>query len=911
MLVKFAALFTVLLVANRVAVAQEPVLPHSLWMEAETFGPLRGANFSFFQDAQQTRGSWSLAGPDVAAAWTQGGESEFLSVAARADEAGEVSMSRNVEVPSAGQYALWVRYADYRGKPETFGVRVQQGTKIWSHVFGQTPIVDELDPMKLLWDWSFAWDSAPVPLEKGVARVEIYTTGPPGARRQIDCLCLTTDAAYRPAGRDKPDAAAWKTLRALKSADTTNAASFPVAPLTVPVSWKIADGPPHFVWNIGQPWLDELKKPAAERVEPPFSVDPPLLGNFLTTFAGKAPPVYSHALSGPTPHISVYPAALAPDSAFSEWLVRHPKQKFAILLNYGEPAWPQGADRAAIRANLRRFENQFVGYIAGENIAYAPVDTAGLETKVRAAKSRAEVLAALREVHTAATIKKFSDYYGAPVGAPEAWAPVVSCLSANSEAFTHALGAWGVRRIGHENTGNSPTLARRLAFLRGAARQFGTGIVDYQSANLGDAATMFSREAFFYPASSRYILDNQYDAWAGAGTNWLLKDYLLWHLAGADAFYNEQGVDIFWKPGGSSAGDAFPVQLSPKGKVAEAVQRVAANHPRGVQYTPVAFLLDQAHGWSQERFQPGAFGLDPQLNPTLLTPGRHEAGLRGWFDIAYYPAPETQNEPASAIRQTFVNGIFGDIFDVVVTAPQKTAIASTYSVLIAAGEVEVSAEWGAALANHVRGGATLVVCAEQLTGPGVGALGLPVFGARREASNFIWTANNGRVASNVFAYQALPTGNDRVLATAPDGAPLCISRKLGKGQIIVIGVPLGLGIDERPIPLLGLVMQNVTRGLMPLQVSGDVEWTLNKLDDGGWLVSLFNNRGVIKPQHGVLPTAHEEAQAVTLRVPFGVAKSAEWMTETPVTWQQANNTATANLTVPAGAVRLIEISPRP
>ena len=84
-------------------------------------------------------------------------------------------------------------------------------------------------------------------------------------------------------------------------------------------------------------------------------------------------------------------------------------------------------------------------------------------------------------------------------------------------------------------------------------------MADYQSANLGDSATMFSREAFFYPASSRYVLDNQYDAWAGAGVNWLLKDYLLFHLAGVDAFYNEQGVDIFWKPGGNSAGDAFPV----------------------------------------------------------------------------------------------------------------------------------------------------------------------------------------------------------------------------------------------------------------------------------------------------------------------------------------------------------------
>ena len=46
---------------------------------------------------------------------------------------------------------------------------------------------------------------------------------------------------------------------------------------------------------------------------------------------------------------------------------------------------------------------------------------------------------------------------------------VVSCLSAGMEAYAHALPNWGARRIGHENTGNSPTLARRLAWRAGLA----------------------------------------------------------------------------------------------------------------------------------------------------------------------------------------------------------------------------------------------------------------------------------------------------------------------------------------------------------------------------------------------------------------------------------------------------------
>ena len=138
---------------------------------------------------------------------------------------------------------------------------------------------------------------------------------------------------------------------------------------------------------------------------------------------------------------------------------------------------------------MSRYGDRFVGYIAGESISHTPYDSGKVEDRARAAKNRTEILQAYREAHTASVVKKFTDYYGAPATPQDAWAPVISCLSANNEAFAHALGAWGAKRIGHENTGNSPTLARRLAFLRGAARQFGAKLVDYQSINLGDSAT--------------------------------------------------------------------------------------------------------------------------------------------------------------------------------------------------------------------------------------------------------------------------------------------------------------------------------------------------------------------------------------------------------------------------------------
>jgi hypothetical protein len=343
-----------------------------------------------------------------------------------------------------------------------------------------------------------------------------------------------------------------------------------------------------------------------------------------------------------------------------------------------------------------------------------------------------------------------------------------------------------------------------------------------------------------------------------------LRDYLLFGLAGCDVFYNEQGVDIFWKPGGNAAGDAFPVQLSPKGKVAETALRLIADQPRGTQWTPVAFLLDEAHGYSQERFHPGSFQFDPVLNPAVLTPGRHEAAIRGWFDVAYFPAPETQNEPATALRQTFVNGVFGDVFDVIVTAPGKTQALATYPVVIASGEVPVSEEWGKALRAYAEGGGTLVVAADQLAGPGVAVLELPTLGAEAEADGFEWKPGGAgaRLASNVYRYKAVPKQGGEVLATTPDGKPVVVAFPRGQGRVIVIGVPLAIGVDDRPVPVLAPLMQHLTQGLLPVKVGGDVEWVVNKLDApaGGWLVTLLNNRGVLKPQHGVNPTNHREHQ---------------------------------------------------
>ena len=94
--------------------------------------------------------------------------------------------------------------------------------------------------------------------------------------------------------------------------------------------------------------------------------------------------------------------------------------------------------------------------------------------------------------------------------------------------------------------------------------------------------------------------------------------------------------------------------------------RFAEKHPdRGTPYTPIAFLLDPAHGWEMTDFPQWPFGVS-QIN-------RGDRALRELFGVAYYPGLVNEGEPATADRQAFVNGIFGDIFDVLVASDAQTS----------------------------------------------------------------------------------------------------------------------------------------------------------------------------------------------------------------------------------------------
>src|SRR5918912_18961 len=152
-----------------------------LWYEAENMGGVsvdaRGeprTNPSWMELTRAQAPGFALNGPGVSAEWSQGGESEWDSVAAAADETRAV-IYQDIEVPRDGEYRVWARYADWANRSENFVVRVtQHGREVFRREFGARDLVDPHDEVSMYWGWAFTWDGSPaVALKKGPARLSI------------------------------------------------------------------------------------------------------------------------------------------------------------------------------------------------------------------------------------------------------------------------------------------------------------------------------------------------------------------------------------------------------------------------------------------------------------------------------------------------------------------------------------------------------------------------------------------------------------------------------------------------------------------------------------------------------------------------------------------------------------------
>ena len=834
---------------------------------------------------------WGMNGPGVSAEWTQGGESEWNSAAASADET-RATLYQDFEIPREGQYALWVRYADWAARGENFTVTIaQENAVVFRHEFGAKDVIDPHDEISMYWGWAFAWDSATATLKKGPVRLSIQIEKAAEARRHVDCFLLTNDLAFKPSGRQKPDFAA---MRYLRNWSTTRK---PFASLLssegsarVPEAWvrpKVAGRDFLMPWNIAKEFWPLLEKPAAERPLYPFNAEP--IEEFVAKYKGaRDVPLFQSQFVVPVIYINNAPEYLKDGSPFLRF-IRETKSPFAILINYGAakldpPAWQ------LLNGELK---DQFLGWISGESVGYV-WDSAPTELKISPSMSRRELLDAHRQFYTNALSRKWRELFQTETGAM--WDKLIPAQSTSSTSFAHALSQWGVNLLGMETAAVMPMFGMRIAFTRGAARQFGGSFFYYHAPNFGDTATTFTKQQNF--AGPDFFYHSRYGPTMGPSLSWYRKSYYLYYMAGASAIYLEQGGDQFFKPG---PGD-HPFQLNPLGRITDEFVRFVEKHPeRGTPYTPVAFLLDPAHGFEMTDYPHWPFEVS-QID-------RGDRALRELFGVAYYPGLVVEGEPAVADRQPFVSGVFGDIFDVLTAAEvqgsrsKMQTLLPSYRAVVVGGRIDWSAEWIQRISDYVRNGGTLVVNAAQIKKLPEQLLGVRLLNDTGEAHNARCLSPNEELQDlkgQVFRYEKVELKGATPLITVPTGNPLVTINKVGKGSVVFVAVPDLLGEDERMTPLAAHMLAHVFADATPLKVTGDVEYLINRTANG-WVVTLLNNNGVFKPQQGMAQVDRNAYVNVTIGP--NIQSATEWISGALL----KPSNGTVSIQIPPGGIAIVGI----
>jgi hypothetical protein len=911
-------------------VSASPRLPvsesmHSeyLWYEAENmrgFGtkpngePIQNPSWMNLPRAKAP--GWGMNGPGVSAEWSQGGESEWNSAAASADEtAGKIY--QDLEIPRAGNYKIWVRYADWAKKTEAFVIRITQNEReLLRHEFGTNDIIDAHDEVSMYWGWAFAWDGAGANLAKGPARISIEIEKPADARRHVDCVVLTNDLAYVPNGRHKPDFSAmrylreWSTNRASLSSllQTKESDSFSA----IPVAWqrpKIAGRDFVMPWNITPEFWKLYDKPAAERPLYPFNAEP--VEEFVKKYKGlRDVPLFSARFVVPVIYINNLAEYLKEGGPFLRYL-RETKIPFAILINYGSAELSAADGQAAWNLLTGEFKDQFLGWMSGESVGYV-WEQAPAELRITPSMSRRGLLEAHRIFYTNAIARKWAGIFHTDTGAM--WDKLIPAQSTSSTSFAHALTEWGVRLLGLETAAVQPMFAMRIAFTRGAARQYGAAFLYYHAPNFGDTATTFTKQQNF--AGPDNFFHSRYGATTGPSLSWYRKSYYLYYMSGASAIYLEQGFDQFFKPGPGE----HDFQLNPLGHITDEFMHFAEKHSeRGTPYTPVAFLLDPAHGWEMTDYPQWPFEVS-QIN-------RSDRALRELFGVAYYPGLVVEGEPATGDRQAFVSGIFGDIFDVLVASdvqshPRASAPSpfplthsplyslDAYRAIVVGGHIDWSPQWIQRLTSYVKSGGTVVLNSAQISNLPADLLGVRLMGVTAEAHN-ARCLSPGEVAQNlsgqIFRYDKVELKGAQSLITSVNGDPLVTVNKVGEGTVVFAALPDLLGEDERITPFAAHMLAHVFADATPIKISGDVEYMMNRTDNS-WVVTLFNNNGVFKPQQGLAQV--DRGAYVTANISLAgrqMQKAIDWMNEKDVEVKSQNGQNSVTVSLAPGGVAIVEL----
>jgi hypothetical protein len=113
-------------------------------------------------------------------------------------------------------------------------------------------------------------------------------------------------------------------------------------------------------------------------------------------------------------------------------------------------------------------------------------------------------------------------------------------------------------------------------------------------------------------------------------------------------------------------------------------------------------------------------------------------------------------------------------------------------------------------------------------------------------------------------------------------------------------VPDLLGEDERMTPFAAHMLAHVFNDAVPLKVTGDVEYLVNRTVNG-WIVTMLNNKGVFKPQQGMAQV--DRSAYVTVTIGNQIKSATELISDAPL--KPANGVV--SIQIPPGGIAIVEL----
>ena len=250
-------------------------------------------------------------------------------------------------------------------------------------------------------------------------------------------------------------------------------------------------------------------------------------------------------------------------------------------------------------------------------------------------------------------------------------------------------GEWGARCIGLELGENIAFTQSKLAFARGAARQWSKPWSVQVSPWFGPSCTTSG------PLRTEGGIVRGLEA--GHSLSFYERMWLHAWFAGAAMVTPENSIAIFFEKAEA------PWSPTEHGRKAAEVFQFMLGHERGVPYTPVAVVLDRYAGYNGYMDKP--WGI---LSPTA---GDREA--RDLFDHQLFPGsdhihsrPDPANPEASYLRPTPL----GEIFDVLLTSVPPE-ILPAYPVILLAGDIHFDLAFLSELEKSLRRGSRVLMSA--------------------------------------------------------------------------------------------------------------------------------------------------------------------------------------------------------